>query len=137
MSKQTILHKLIEQENHCSKDYNKKLKRANEDIKKLLSTKNEEVSRLKNHIQDLEYKIEKFKVNDESMYRSDDDLEEHIKRLNKLIVDKDDEFTQVQRKIENQESEICPHQQQKEKLQQKYDDIKNTHEMEIKKIDDN
>ena len=41
MSKQIILHKLIEQENHRAKDQNKKLEKANEDIKKLLSAKNE------------------------------------------------------------------------------------------------
>ena len=49
MSKQIILHKLIEQENHRSKDQYQKLEEANEDIKKLLSAKNEEISRLKNH----------------------------------------------------------------------------------------
>jgi len=42
MSKQISLHKLIEQENHLSKDQNKKLEKANEDIKKLLLVKNEE-----------------------------------------------------------------------------------------------
>ena len=95
MSKQIILHKLIEQENHRSKDKNKKLEKANEDIKKLLSTKNEEISRLKNHNQDLKDKIKKFEDNEESPYRSDNDLEEDIKRLNKLIMDKDDELTQI------------------------------------------
>ena len=75
-----ILHKLIEQENHCSKDYNKKLKKANEDIKKLLSTKNEEISWLKNHNKDLKEKIKNFEDNEESPYRSDIDLEEDMKR---------------------------------------------------------
>ena len=37
MSKQIILHKLIEQENHRSKDQNTKLEKANEEIEKLLS----------------------------------------------------------------------------------------------------
>ena len=36
MSKQIILHKLTEQKNHRSKDQNKKLEKASEDIKKLL-----------------------------------------------------------------------------------------------------
>ena len=41
MSKlQFILHKLIEHENNHSKDQNKKLEKANEVIKKLLSGKN-------------------------------------------------------------------------------------------------
>ena len=57
MSKQIILHQLKEQENLLSKDQNQKLEKANEDIKKLLSTKNEEISRLKNHNQNLEDKI--------------------------------------------------------------------------------
>ena len=47
MNKQIILHKLIEQKNHRSKDQNQKLEKANENIKKLLSAKNEEISRLK------------------------------------------------------------------------------------------
>ena len=57
MSKQIILHKLMEQENRRSKDQNQKLEKANEDNEKMLSTKNEEISRLKNHNQNLEDKI--------------------------------------------------------------------------------
>ena len=49
MSKQIFPHKLIEEENHHSKYRNKKLEKANEDIKTLLSAKNEEISRLKNY----------------------------------------------------------------------------------------
>ena len=64
MNKQIILHKLIEQESHRSKDQNKKLEKANEDIKKLLSAKNEKTSRLKNHNQDLKDKIKKFEDNE-------------------------------------------------------------------------
>ena len=70
MSKQIILHKLIEPKNHHSKDKTKKLEKANEDIKKLLSANNEEISRLKNHKQDLKDKIKKFEYNKESLYRS-------------------------------------------------------------------
>ena len=62
MSKQIILHKLMKQENRCSKDQNQKLEKANEDIKKLLSAKNEEISRLKNHNQDLKDKIRSLKI---------------------------------------------------------------------------
>ena len=51
MSKKIILHKLIEQENHYSKDQNKNMEKVNEYIKKLLLAKNEEISRLKNHNQ--------------------------------------------------------------------------------------
>ena len=39
-------------------------------------------------------------------------------------MDKDDELAQIQIKLKSQESEICRHQQQKEELQQKYDDTK-------------
>ena len=95
MKKQIILHKLIDQENRRSRYQSQKLEKANEDIKKLLSATNEEISRLKNHNQDLKGKIKKFEANKESPYRSDNDLEEDIKRLNKLIMDKDDEWAQI------------------------------------------
>ena len=62
---------MIEQENHRSKDQNKKLEKANEDIKKLLSAKNEEISQLENHNQDLKDKIKKFEDNEGSQYRSE------------------------------------------------------------------
>ena len=65
------------------------------------------ISRLKNHNQDLEDKIKRSKNNEESPYRSDNDLEEDIKCLNKLIMDRDDELAQIQRKLQTQESEIC------------------------------
>ena len=82
----------------------------------MLSVKNEEISRLKNHNQDLTDKIKKFEDNEESPYRSDNDLEEDMKRLNKLIMDKDDELAQIQRKLKSHELEIRRHQQQKEEL---------------------
>ena len=50
-----------------------------------------------------------------------------MKHLNKLIMEKYDEVVQIQRKIKNQELEICRHQQQKEVLQQKYDETKKKH----------
>ena len=91
----------MEQDNYPSKDQNQKLEKANEDIKKLLSTKNEEISRLKNHNQDLKDKIKKFEDNEESPYITDNDLEEDIKHLNKLIMDKNDELAQIQRKLKS------------------------------------
>ena len=39
-------------------------------------------------------------------------------------MDKDDELVQIQRKLKIQESKICHHQEQKEEIQQKYDDTK-------------
>ena len=95
MSKQIILHKLIEPKNHHSKDKTKKLEKANEYIKKLLSTKNGEISWLKIHNEDLKDEIKKFKDNEESPCRSDNDLEEDIKSLNKLIMEKDDELEKI------------------------------------------
>ena len=49
-------------------------------------------------------------------------------------MDKDDELAQIYRKLKSQESEICRHQQQKEELQQKYEDTKKKHMLEIAKI---
>ena len=42
-------------------------------------------------------------------------------------MDKEDKLAQLHEKLENQETELCHHQQQKEKLQQQYDDSKKTH----------
>ena len=44
-------------------------------------------------------------------------------------MDKDDELVQIQRKIKSKKSNICQHQQQKEELQQKYDDTKKKHKL--------
>ena len=46
-------------------------------------------------------------------------------------MDKDDELTHIQRKLKSQESEMRRHQQQKQELQQKYDDTKKKHKLEI------
>ena len=100
----------------------------------MLSDKDEEISQLKNYNQNLKDKIKKFEDNEESLYITDNDLEEDIKRLNKLIMDKYDEFAQIQRKLKSQELEICRHLQQKEEFQQKYDDTKKKHKLEIVKI---
>ena len=128
---------MIEQENHHSKYQNKKLERANENIKKLLSTNNEEISQLKNHNQDLKDKIERFEDNKESPYRSDNDLEEDIKHLNTFIMDKDDELTQIQRKLKVKNQRYVDINNRKEELQQKYDDTKQKHKLEIAKINGN
>ena len=69
------------------------------------------MSHLKSHNQNLEDNIRKSKNDEESPYRSNDNLEEEIKCIRKLIMDKDNELVQVQRKLESQESEICRHQQ--------------------------
>ena len=71
----------------------------------------EEMSHLKSHNQNLEDNIRKSNNNEESPYRSSGDLEEEIKCIRKLIMDKDNEFVQVQGKLESQESKIYQHQQ--------------------------
>ena len=101
MSNKIILHKLIEQENHRLKYQNKKLEKANEDIENLLSAMKEEISQLKNCNQNLKDNIKKFEDNEESSYRSDNDLEKDIKRLNKLIMDKYDELAQIQTQLKS------------------------------------
>ena len=97
VKKQNILRKLTKQENSpltaqierltsdnkeqtkeitCLKDQNQRLKRANEEFKKILSDKDKEMSHLKSHNQNLEDNIRKSKNDEESPYRSNNDLEE-------------------------------------------------------------
>ena len=73
----------------------------------MLSDKDEQVSHLKSHNQNLEDQLKKSKNDEKSSYRSDDDFEEDIKRLNKLIKVTDSEFAQTQKKLEDQDSKIC------------------------------
>ena len=49
-------------------------------------------------------------------------------------MEKDNELVQVHRKLERQELEIFQHQQQMKDLQQKYDDTKKVHNLDITKI---
>ena len=51
-----------------------------------------------------------------------------------VVMDKEDKLTQLHEKLENQETKLCHHQQQKEKLQQQYDDSKKTHKLELTKV---
>ena len=73
-------------------------------------------------------------IDEESTDGRYEELEEKIKLLNKLIIDKDNELAQVQEKLGIQVSELSHHQHQKEKLQQEYDDMKKTHKLEMTKI---
>ena len=59
---------------------------------------------------------------------------EKIKQLNKIIKDKDDKITQIQTKVKCQEVENCFLQQQIEELQQKEEDSKTTHKLEITEV---
>ena len=49
-------------------------------------------------------------------------------------MEKDAELAQVQMKLENQETQLRHHKQQKEKLQQQYDDNNQTYELELTKV---
>ena len=49
-------------------------------------------------------------------------------------MDKEDKLAQLHEKLEKQETELCHRQQQKEKLQQQYDDSKKTHKLELIKV---
>ena len=50
------------------------------------------------------------------------------------MIEKDVELAQVRMKLENQETELRHHKQQKEKLQQQYYDSKKTHKLELTKV---
>ena len=49
-------------------------------------------------------------------------------------MEKDVELTQVRMKLENQETKLRHHKQQKEKLHEQYDDSKKTHKLELTKV---
>ena len=59
---------------------------------------------------------------------------EEIKRLNKIIKDKDDKITKIQTKVKCQEAENCRLQQQIEELQHKEYDSKKVNKLEIMKV---
>ena len=82
----------------------------------MLSDKDKKISHLKNLNQNLEDQIWISKNDEEKPCISTNELEEEIKCLNKIIMDKDNELTQGQRKIVSQESEICRHQQHMKEL---------------------
>ena len=104
------------------------------EVEKIVASKDEEITRLKIHSQNLEDQIKKSKNDNKSPYGCDNELEEEIKHLNKLIMEKDVELAQVRMRLENQEAKLCHHKQQKEKLQQQYDDSKKTHKLELTKV---
>ena len=78
------------------------MERAIEEFKKILSDKDKEMSHLKSHNQNLEDNIRKSKNDKDSPYRSNDYLEEEINCISKLVMEKDNELAQVQRKLEIQ-----------------------------------
>ena len=107
---------------------------SREKLTKNLSDKDEKISHLEGIIQQLEDHIKKLNKVKECPYGNSIDLKEEISRLNKVVMDKEDKLVQLHEKLENQETELCHRQQQKEKLQQKYDDSKKTHKLELTKV---
>ena len=100
----------------------------------MLFDRDKEISCLKIHHQNLENQIRKFRNDDKSPYGSDNDLEEEIKRLNNIIKDKDEKIMKIQTKLRCQETKNYRLQQQIEELQQKEDDTKKAHKLEITKF---
>ena len=103
--------------------------------------KEQKNSNQKSHIEKLSAQIKKLKSQNEYNQRLKNqyikkeinDYEVEIKRLNKIISDKDEELTQIRHKLENQESVINEYQQQIKVFQQQNDDSKKTHKSEIAK----
>ena len=85
-------------------------------------------------IQQLEDQIKKLNKVEECPYGNNIDLKEEISRLNKVAMDKRDKLAQLHENLDNQETQLCHHQQHKEKLQQQYDDSKKTHKLELTKV---
>ena len=83
-----------------------------------LKSENDLNQRLKN--QDIKKKI--------------NDYEAEIKRLNKIVSDKDEELMQIRHELENQESVIDQYRQQIKVLQQQNDDSKKTHKSRLQKV---
>ena len=100
----------------------------------MLSDKNNEVSCLNVHNQNLEYQIRKSNNDKETPYISNHKLEEEIKCLKQLIVEKDTELAQVCRTLEIQEADIGRLQQDIQEFQQKNNDTKKVHKLEITKF---
>ena len=79
--KQELWNHLVKQENHS-------LKYQNQDLHKRLLDKDKKILHLKSHNQNLKHKIRNWKNVEESPYRSNNDLEEEIKILNKIMKEK-------------------------------------------------
>ena len=111
IDKQELVKILREQRNRTLEIQNQILEKNNEGFRKILSDRNEKISQLESHNQNLEDQIKKSKNDEKSLYRNDNDFKEDIKCLNKLIMNKDSELMQAQKKLENQEFELCRHEQ--------------------------
>ena len=71
------------------------MEKANEEFKRILLDTYKKISHLKSHNQTREDHIRKLKNDEELHNRSDINVEEEIKCLHHLIMDKDNELVQV------------------------------------------
>ena len=110
-----LLKSIRDDENCCLKNQNQQFELTRRDTEKMLSNKDKEISCLKVHNQNLEDQIRKSKNDNKSQYGYDNELEEEIKNLNKIIMEKYVELAQVRMRLENQEAELRHHKQQKRK----------------------
>ena len=92
-----IQFKFMKQElrNDFTEHKNRTLKYQNHELEKRILDKDKEISHLKSHNQNLVDKIRNSKNVEESPYRSNNDLEEEIKCLNKIIKEKDDKIKKI------------------------------------------
>ena len=114
MTKLDISKGLIEQENHYLKRHIERL-----------STQFEELMNKKYPNQNLQ---------NQKIMKDAFENNKEIKRLNKIIKDKDDKIMQIQTKVRCQDAENCCLQQQIEELQQKEENSKKAHKLEITKV---
>ena len=98
--KQELRNHLAKQENHSLKDQKRELH-------KRLLDKDKEISHLISHNQNLEDKIRNSKNVKESPYISNNDIEEELKRLNKIIKEKEDEIGPIKMKVRCLEEDNC------------------------------
>ena len=103
--------------------------------------KEQKISNQKNHIEKLSAQIEKLKdennfnqrLKNQDIKKEINDYEAEIKRLNKIVSDKDEELMQIQNKLGNQESVIDRYRQQIKFLQQQNNDSRKEQKLEITK----
>ena len=81
--------------NDFTEHKNRNLKYQNHELEKRILDKDKEVSHLKSHNQNLVDKIRNSKNVEESPYRSNNDLKEEMKHLNKIIKEKEDQIRHI------------------------------------------
>ena len=88
-----IQFKIMKQElwNHLAEHENHTLKYQKQYLKRMLLDKDKENWHLKSHNQNIEDKIRKSKNVEQSSYRSNNNLEEEIKRLNTIMKEKENQ----------------------------------------------